>query len=274
MTYAAGFRQIARDALRGNWRVAILTGFVASLIGATIVPNGNSNSDNDISSNNVPEYLQTSELFEHMYSILFVFLFVMIIWLIIAIIIGGAGKLGYAKFNLNLIDKKQASFSDLFSQLHRLGAGFCMDFLTSLYVFLWSLLFVIPGIIKAYSYAMAPYILAEHPEMTASEAITESKQIMQGNKGRLFCLRISFIGWEFLCVAPSLIFSPLIYAGILDLITWAILLFVSVFVGYLFLTPYLEAAQAAFYREVSSTDFLPSNPVTPDNANADCPNQC
>ena len=67
-------------------------------------------------------------------------------------------------------------------------------------------LLVIPGIVKTYSYAMTPYIMSEHPSLTANEAITESRRIMDGNKWRLFCLDFSFIGWELLCSLP-------LYAG-------------------------------------------------------------
>ena len=91
------------------------------------------------------------------------------------------------------------------------------------------MLFIIPGIIASYSYAMTDYILAETPELTAKEAIERSKDMMEGNRWRLFCLEISFIGW-----------------GILSLLTLGI--------GSLWLTPYMEASMAAFYREVSGTE--------------------
>ena len=94
-------------------------------------------------------------------------------------------RLGYARFNLNLADGRDAALSDLASQKHRLWDGFCMNFLQGLYVALWSLLLFIPGVVKAYSYAMTPYIMAEHPGLTANEAITESRRIMDGNKWRL-----------------------------------------------------------------------------------------
>ena len=70
--------------------------------------------------------------------------------------------------------------------------------LVYVYTFLWSLLFVIPGIIKGLSYSMSLYILAENPDMTASEAIEESKRIMDGHKWELFVLELSFIGWYLL----------------------------------------------------------------------------
>ena len=65
-------------------------------------------------------------------------------------------------------------------------------------VMLWSILFVIPGYIALYRYAMTPYIMAENENLSVMEAITESKRIMMGNKWRLFCLDLSFLGWELL----------------------------------------------------------------------------
>ena len=94
-------------------------------------------------------------------------------------------------------------------------------------VVLWSLLLIIPGIIKAYSYAMTPYILQENPQFTASEAIHRSRMMMKGHKFDLFWLQLSLIGWFFLC---------LLTAGI----------------GFLWLSPYYQTAQAAFYEEVKS----------------------
>ena len=148
--------------------------------------------------------------------------------------------LGLCKFNLGLVDKKNPQFTDLFSCFDRFGAGFCVQFLRGLFTFLWSLLFVIPGIIASYRYAMAAYILAEHPDMTASEAINASKQMMVGNKWRLFCLEFSFIGWDILCLF-------------------------TLGLGALVLNPYKEADYAAFYREVSGTwerikDEIPNVP--------------
>ncbi len=67
--------------------------------------------------------------------------------------------------------------------------------LMELYIFLWSLLFVIPGIVKSYSYCMTPYILAKYPNVTAQDAITLSRRIMDGNKGKMFLVGLSFMGW-------------------------------------------------------------------------------
>ena len=67
-----------------------------------------------------------------------------------------------------------------------------------LWTFLWSLLFFIPGIIKAYSYAMTPYILAAYPDVKAKDALKLSMRIMEGHKLELFILNLSFIGWTIL----------------------------------------------------------------------------
>ena len=262
MKYAADFRGIARNALRGRWPVAVLTGFVASLIGAGIASAGggsSSNSNNRVSRGELNDFFQ-SALWHQIKPVVITLLVLVFIWSIIQIIIGGAGKLGYAKFNLNLVDNKDAVFSDLFSQFDRLGAGFCMNFLTGLYIVLWTLLFIIPGIIKSFSYAMAPYILAEHPEMTASEAITESRHMMDGNKWRLFCLDFSFIGWNLLCSLPVIVVVFALTGSILRsgadayALLWIIPISIPLSAGFLFLRPYEEAAWAAFYRDVSGTE--------------------
>lgn len=77
----------------------------------------------------------------------------------------------------------------------KFGKVWLTYFLVELYVALWSLLFIIPGIIKEYSYIFAPYILADNPELTPREAIEKSKQMTEGYKFDLFVLNLSFIGW-------------------------------------------------------------------------------
>ena len=260
MKGAADFKKIALDALRGKWPIAVLTGFVASLMGAGIVSGGSggSGSSQSNSVSDLVESIPDAELwFQRLSVVLIIALVIVVTWAIVAFIIGGVGKLGYAIFNLNLVDRREAAFSDLFSQFYRLGDGFCMSFLVGLYTFLWSLLFVIPGIVKAFSYAMTPYILAENPDMTATEAITASRRLMDGNKFRLFCLGFSFIGWKLLCAVPVLaavlaVAGKLMAGGSVAALLWLIPSGIPSFVGSLFLTPYMEAAYAAFYREITA----------------------
>ena len=100
-------------------------------------------------------------------------------------------------------------------------------FLTYLFIFLWSLLLVIPGIVKAFSYALTPFILEERPELSANEAIDHSRAMMKGHKFDLFWLLLSFIGWGFLCM-----------------FTFGI--------GFLWLTPYMQTSFASFYEDVKA----------------------
>ena len=254
MKYSADFRYIAREALRGKWLISVLTAFVASLIGAQIASGGSgsgSNSNNNNNGINLNEYF-SPEVLNFFRIVLAALLVYAVISIIISLIIGGAGKLGYARFNLNLVDGKDARFEDLFSQFHRLGDGFIMNLLVGLYTFLWSLLFVIPGIIKSFSYAMTPYILYEHPEYNPNYAITVSREMMDGNKFRLFCLNLSFIGWSLLAVLPAIIALAAVLMGNFFFLP---LILVTI-VGDLFVSAYIEAAQAAFYREVSGTESM------------------
>ena len=71
-------------------------------------------------------------------------------------------------------------------------------FLRDLFIWLWSLLFIVPGIIKSYEYRLVPYIVSENPTMNFRDALAESKKLMKGNKWRAFVLDLSFIGWELL----------------------------------------------------------------------------
>ena len=132
--------------------------------------------------------------------------------------------------------------------LGNLFVGFTQDFTGNLLIglvvtlktFLWSLLFIVPGIIASYRYALAPYLMAENPDMGVMEAIARSKELMNGSKWRLFCLQLSFIGWNLLCV-------------------------LTLGIGYLWLTPYQNAAEAAFYLEVTGrADAMPRPDLTAD----------
>lgn len=100
-----------------------------------------------------------------------------------------------------------------------------VNFLEGLFVFLWSLLFIIPGIVKAFSYFMIDFLLAENPALSQERAFEISKQVMRGNRGKAFVLGLSFIGWY-----------------LLSLLTFGI--------GVVFLAPYVQMTYAHFYLEL------------------------
>lgn len=99
---------------------------------------------------------------------------------------------------LNISVGKEVKFEDIFEGFYHFWSAFKLTFFTSLFISLWSLLLIVPGIIKSFSYAMAYYIWAENKEMGALEAITKSRQMMEGHKMDLFVLSLSFLGWIFL----------------------------------------------------------------------------
>ena len=103
--------------------------------------------------------------------------------------------LGVTMIYLNLAKGVSVDIARMFDGFQNVGPCVILYLLTGLFTFLWSLLFVIPGIIKGLSYSMGMYILAEHPEMTATQALDESKRMMRGHKWELFVLQLSFIGW-------------------------------------------------------------------------------
>ena len=236
MLKAKDFRQMAREALKGNWLLAVGAGVIASLLGGCIITTGGGGSSGATSSNPSPDPMGLETAFngaegfltnysDVIMAVLGVTAFFAVVYAVIMLVIGGAVSMGYAKFNMNLINRTGPDIRDMFSEMGRFKAGFVMQFLRTIYIALWSLLLFIPGIIASYSYKMAPYILMENPDMTASQAIAASKKLMEGNKWRLFCLEFSFIGW-------SLLSS------------------ITLGIGMLFLRPYMEAAGAAFYREL------------------------
>ena len=116
-----------------------------------------------------------------------------------SIIITPAFALSTVRIYLMLLDDKTPEIKDAFSGFDDFWSAFKVTFLVSLFTFLWSLLFVIPGIVKSISYSMSMYILAENKGKGALECINESKEMTNGHKWELFVLALSFIGWGILC---------------------------------------------------------------------------
>ena len=212
-------RRIARQNLEGTWGISVGVALVAAILGGSMAGAGsNVNFNiNEESIRNLPPIFWT---------VLLPLVSLAGLLGIVSFILGGTVELGYAKFLLKQYDRKQLQFSDLFSQFDRFGTGFAQKFLRTLFTVLWSFLLIIPGIVKGLSYAMTPFILEEHPEMTASEAIKASMRLMDGHKMDLFILGLTFIGWSLLaCLTMG--------------------------IGFLFLNPYMSAAYAAVYRSIS-----------------------
>lgn len=239
MRVSSDFREQARDALSGKWGSAVLTTLIASILGADVTMTVGSNAssvaqsvsntmkggDADVSYKNLLSSIPVTTL-TYIFGALMAIAGLALIVGIVQYVIGSFVSLGLIQYNLDLIDGREAELGQIFSKAPMFGKAFWLRLRMQIFTFLWTLLFIIPGIIKAYSYSMAGFIMTENPEMTAKEAMEVSERMTQGNKWRLFCLNISFIGWNLL--------------GML-----------SLGIGMLWVNPYQNAAVAAFYDEIS-----------------------
>ncbi len=146
----------------------------------------------------------------------------------VGLIFTGCFLFGYAGVFLGIArGREEIDVAGLFEGFkgERFTKSLVLYIVETVYIFLWSLLFIIPGIVKTYSYSMAFYIMNDHPEYTATQCLDESRRMMQGHKLDLFCLHLSFIGW-------------IIVAAF------------TLGIGMLWVEPYMQLAQANFYEEL------------------------
>lgn len=242
MRRASDYRQIAWENLRGRYWWAVLVTLVACVLGGYAiqspvtfhfsVQDGFHWGEWTQTFTNLPEWfhyvrnlIANTGLLPALLSLAWSFAAGMFTFSVALFIIGGAVELGFNLFNIAQYQAPgQPKFEILFSRFQLFGRALYLRFLMFLKIFVWTLLFIVPGIVAAYRYALAPYLLAENPNLTAEEAIEKSKALMYGYKGRLFCLQFSFIGWYLLAALTG---------G----------------VGWFFLAPYTKAADTAFYLE-------------------------
>lgn len=142
-------------------------------------------------------------------------------------IVAPAFSIAITMIYLGIAAGKKPEITNVFEGFSHFWISFKTTFFVGLFTFLWSLLFVIPGIVKTYSYMMAPYIIAEDPSVGALEAITRSRKMMDGHKMEAFILSLSFIGWI-----------------LLVLVTFGI---AAIYVG-----PYMQTTWVNFYNKVNT----------------------
>lgn len=142
-----------------------------------------------------------------------------------AIIVTPAFTLSVTRVYLNLTYGVKPGAGDAFTGFDDFWSAFKVNFLVGLFTFLWSLLFVIPGIVKTLSYSMSMYVLAENKGKPALECIKESKVITNGHKMDLFVLGLSFIGW-------------------------ILLGYITLGIGYIWILPYVEATYTNAYNRL------------------------
>ncbi len=243
---ASDTRLKARTALCGKYWLAVLVTFLAGIFGVGAT-SPSINFDADIGSiQDIFNLEMNNAIAAGILSVIFaIFMVIFAASFMITFarfILSGVIELGFSQFLLNLYDGNECRVKDLFSKFNDFGRGFLQSLLRGIYVLLWSLLFVIPGFIKSLSYAMTPFIMAEDPNIKPNDAITLSRELMDGHKLDFFLLNLSFIGWHLLCL-------------------------LTLGIGEIFLAPYINAAHAAFYREICpikrEPEFTPEAPVQP-----------
>lgn len=229
MKLARNFRESARNALRGRWGMAVIASVIASILGGTLF-----DTDFNLTYTEESEEITAAapELLEYAIGMILFALPFILAMVFLSILLGSTVKVGHAKFYLDVIDGYPASIGSLFFYFRRWGTAVVAEILRVIIVTVGFAFFIVPGIIALHSLSMTPYILAENDSISAIDAMKESHRIMRGNRFRLFCLNLSFIGWILLSV-----------------LTFGI--------GLLWVNPYKNAACTDFYRSISDTYRIP-----------------
>lgn len=202
------YKNAALAALKGNWAPAVLAAVIFVLITLIVV------SPSEISAFTQLQP-KTSLSISGGVLLLYIFVYFPLV-------------MGFFNTFRSLLDEGDTElthnmFDDTLKKYGRnvLGMGFMY-----LKVVLWSFLFIIPGLVMDFAYAMTPYILKDNPELSAWEASTRSREMMKGHKFDLFWLELSFIGWILLSI-------------------------LTLGIGLFWLVPYMQTAIAAFYNDIS-----------------------
>ena len=146
---------------------------------------------------------------------------------LVVLIIGGPMNLGLMAVLCNNKKGEKTNPGQLFKGFSNFGNALVGFLLSAIYTFLWSLLLIVPGIIKSLSYALVPYLQSKDSTLSGKEAIKKSQELMNGHKWELFVLELSFIGWHLLSALTC---------GVLEVF---------------FVAPYFNQTLYAFYEQVA-----------------------
>jgi uncharacterized membrane protein len=235
-------KENAKVAFRRNYWTCVLVSILAGFLGVTTVggsvnfdfsqeSSGTSGDVSQMISGGIPDYL--------VYALGGAVLIAFVIGICFSLLVTNVVKVGCNRYFLENREHK-TDVSQLFYGFKqgRYGSNVWVMFLHDLYIFGWSLLLIVPGIIKTYQYALVPYILAENEDLDKDRIFKMSKEMMDGHKMELFVLELSFIGWALL--------------GTLSL----------GMVGIFWTNPYMNATMAEFYSAVKA-ESLQNGTVLP-----------
>lgn len=240
------FKTRAKAIMKDHYWKVFIACLIGSLLnvtsGGSIDLNLNLNSDNINSLSNlgygIPLNPFAPGVYGHAAALMLVLTVMILIFSVFAVVLTtfvfNPLRVGFCRYLvLTQQNERPADIGEIFWGF---GCGHYLNlvktmFFMDLYCFLWSLLFVIPGIVKFYEYTCVPYILAQHPDMNYREVLSYSKSMTNGHKFDIFVLRLSFIGWEFL---GALLFG----------------------IGGLFVTPYVELTNGEMYAYLRRRIFF------------------
>jgi len=188
-------RQMARESLKGKWNIVVPTFLVYFIIVGVI------------------EYLGEQAPILN----------------VLTIIVSGPIVLGISIFSLNIGRNKDAKIEQLFEGFRNFGTSILAYVLMVLFIILWTILLIIPGIIAAISYSMTFFIIAEDETIGAYDALKKSKEMMNGHKWKFFCLGFSFFGWFLLSIF-------------------------TLGIGLLWLAPYVNVSYVKFYDDIKEVN--------------------
>lgn len=201
-------------ALKGKWGLAVLITFLFFLI-YIVVPtifeiplSGGFDSWLDSDS----ESTYKADIFNIVYSFVLIPFYVSFYWFFLSL--------------SRLETPKVSQLFTIYADWETSKRVFLTSILQGIFIFLWTLLLIIPGIIKSLAYSQYYFVLRDHPEYSITEAITESRKLMDGYKWKYFLLNLSFIGWSILAI-------------------------ITLGIGFLWLIPYITTCLAAFYDKVT-----------------------
>ena len=196
-------RTLGRNALAGKWKLAIIaviiyllviqvpTAVFDALFGTNV---------GSLMTNNGYTYGMDAGFYVDFYNNMPQVCFLSYIYLLL---VTGAMHLGISIFFLATFRKHDVQVQDIFLGFERFGKALGLFLFQGLFIFLWSLLFIVPGIIASIRYSQAFFVLADDPNKSITQCMDESKAMMKGNKAKYFLLGLSFIGWAILCMVPA-----------------------------------------------------------------------
>ena len=268
----SSLRQLGRNALRGKWGVAIAAVLIYTLIREVPVVIFNSVLGTNIGSTFTSDgftYSMDPEMYQQLMNSMPKVSFFSIIYLLL---IAGALELGISLFFLASFRGHKVASRDVFLGFERFGKALGLFVYKFVFIYLWSLLFIIPGIIAAIRYSQAFFVLADDPEKSISQCMNESKAMMRGNKMKYFLLSISFIGWMALASIPGGIIESIINTMSTNPVAGGI----GTLISGLLLIPvmaYMQSTYAGFYEILAGHLIKETEPapISPEQISTNAP---